>query len=167
MSLRLFEITSQYKALESLADSDDLPPEVVADTLESLEGDFEQKAIAVAKFILSLEAASEDISEAAKAMDLRAARIAKRAESVRAYLLFQMQAIDWKKIETAEIRIGRRSNPPAVQVTDETTVPDAYWVQPEPPPKRIDKKAIKAALQDGKDVPGCYLESGERVEIKV
>ena len=167
MSLKLFELTEQFRSLERLTESDELAPEFIADTLEGLQGDFEAKAIAVAKFILSLEAASEDIGEAAKAMELRAARVQKRADSVRAYLLFQMQAIDWKKIDAADIVISRRSNPVAVQVTDEHSIPAQFWVQPEPPPKRIDKKAIKEALQSGTDVPGCFLESGESIRITV
>jgi hypothetical protein len=164
---RLFEITAQFKALADLEDSDDLPPEVIADTLEGLQGDFEEKAVAVAKFIMSLEATAESIIEASKAMDLRSARLNKRAENVRNYLLLQMQIINWKKIETAEIRIGRRNNPVAVHITEEDSVPDNFWVQPDPPPKRIDKKAIKEALQAGGSVPGAHLESGERVDIRI
>ena len=91
MSLRLFEITQQFKALEGLQDSDDLPPEVIADTLEGIIGTFEEKAVAVAKFILSLEAAAEDIEAAAEAMHQRATRIKNRADSVRQYLLLQCQ----------------------------------------------------------------------------
>jgi len=70
--VRLFEITSQFKALAALEDSDELPPEVIADTLEGLEGDFEAKTIAVAKFILSLEANAAAIEKAADAMALSA-----------------------------------------------------------------------------------------------
>lgn len=166
MTLRLFEITAQFKALEALTDSEDLPPEVIADTLAALEGDFEVKAVAVAKFILSLDASAESINEAAKAMASRAARMTKRAESVRHYLLLQFQLFDWKrKIETPELVIARRNNPVAVQVTDETTIPDEFWIQPEPPPKRIDKKAVKAALQAGTEIAGAFLESGERISI--
>jgi|SRR5882757_5481176 len=163
--MRLFEISAQYRALESLADSEELAPEFIADTLEGLEGDFEAKAIAVAKFILGLDAEAKAIAEAAAAMELRALRIGKRAESIRAYLLLQFMAMDWKKINTSEIVIARRNNPVAVQVSDERSIPEAFWIQPEPPPKRIDKKAVKAALQSGTDVPGCYLESGESIRI--
>jgi Siphovirus Gp157 len=168
MSMRLFDITSQFKALAQLEDSDDIASEVIADTLEGLEGDFEAKAIAVSKFILSLEASADSIKEAAKAMDLRAARLSKRADSIRHYLLLQMQIIDWRrKIEADDIVIARRNNPVAVQVLDESSVPPSFWVQPEPPPKRIDKKAVKEALQSGAEVPGCVLESGERVDIRL
>jgi hypothetical protein len=166
--LRLFDITEQFKALELLEESDELPPEVIADTLEGLQGDFEAKAVQVAKFILSLEAASEDIDEAAKAMAARASRLKKRAESIRHYLLLQFQFIDWKgKITRPDIIVSRQNNPPAVIVSDETLVPANFWVQPDPPPKRIDKKSVKEALQAGVDVPGCYTEAGERIVIKI
>lgn len=165
MTIRLFEITEQLKALENIADSDELPPEVIADTLEGLQGDFETKAVQVAKFILSLDSQAEAIKDAAEAMARRSARIKKRAESIKAYLLFQFQAVNTKRIETAEIVIARRANPVAVQVTDEASVPAAYWRQPPPPPKQLDKASIKEALQTGKEVIGCFLESGEHLRI--
>jgi Siphovirus Gp157 len=164
---RLFEITDQYRGLLDLEDSDDIPPEVIADTLEGLEGDFEQKSVAVAKFILSLEATATSVEDAADKMNARAKRLNKRAESIRQYLLLQFQAIDKKKIETDELVISRRKNPPALYVTDDAKVPDVLWFQPPPPPKRIDKDAIKDAIKAGTEVTGCYLESAERIDIRL
>ena|ERR1700744_368028 len=164
---RLFEITDQYRELLSLEDSDDLPPEVIADTLEGLEGDFANKAEAVAKFILSLEATAESIADAADKMASRAKRLEKRAASIRQYLLLQFQAVDFKKIETNEIVISRRKNPPALYINDDDRVPDVFWYQPPPPPKRIDKDAIKEAIKNGAQVEGCYLESGESLRISL
>jgi hypothetical protein len=164
---RLFEITAQYRALLALEDSDDLPPEVIADTLEGLEGDFKAKAEAVAKFILSLEASAEAITAAAERQAARAGRLARRAESIRQYLLLQFQVVDFKKIETDDLVIARRNNPPAVCVVDEARVPAGYWVQPEPPPKHLDRKAIGDALKTGAAVEGCYLQVGERLDIRL
>ena len=83
-ALKLFEISAQLQQLEMLTDSDDLPAEVIADTLEALEGDFESKAVQVAKFVLSLQANAAAVADAAKAMKERAERIQKRADSIRA-----------------------------------------------------------------------------------
>jgi hypothetical protein len=165
--MRLFEIAAQYRALEALAESEDMAPEFIADTLDSLTGDFEVKAVAVAKFILGVEAESDAIKEAAAAMTLRAERLSKRAESIRAYLLLQFIAMNWKKINNPELVITRRDNPPAVQISNDLIVPGSYWVQPPAPPPRIDKRAVKEALTAGKDVPGCHLQSGERIEIRL
>jgi Gp157 protein len=166
-TLRLFEIAAQFKQLEDIALTEDIPAEVIADTLESLTGDFNDKAVATAKFILSLEANAVAIAEAAKAMQRRAECVQRRADSVRHYLLFTMQSVDIKRVDCAEFVIRRATNPPAVQVTDPNAVPAQFWVQPEPPPPRIDKKAVKVALQSGERVAGAYLESGERVDIKL
>jgi len=165
--MRLFDLAHQYKSLEALEASEELPEEVIRDTLDGLLGDFESKAVAVAQFILSLEAHAQDVFEAADAMTKRAKRMEKRADSIRSYLLLQMQIIDQKRIETPEIIVSRRLNPPAVQITDEATVPAQFWVQPPAPPPRIDRKLIREALQSGTDVPGCYIESGERVDIRL
>lgn len=165
--MRLFEISAQYRALQALEDAEDIPPEVIADTLESLEGDFKDKSEAVAKFILSLEAAAAAKADAAQKMATRANRLQKRADSIRQYLLLQFMVIDKKKIETDELVIARRNNPEAVFVTDETKVPESFWVQPEPPPKRIDKMALKTALQAGTAIEGCYLDKGERIDIRL
>lgn len=168
-ALKLYEVSNQLQALEQLGESDDLPAEVIASTLEALEGDFETKAVQVAKFILALEANADAVGEAALRMHQRSERIAKRAASIAAYLQFHMQAIGTKRIETPELVIARKNNPPAVKIAAEQEIPDEYWVQPmpEPPPRRLDKAAIAKALKAGKDVPGAYLEAAEKLEIKL
>jgi hypothetical protein len=165
-ALKLYEISNQFQSLEQLTESDDLPAEVIADTLEALEGDFEAKAVQVAKFILSLEANAEAVRQAATQMMGRSNRIANRAASIKAYLQFHMQALEKKRIESPELVIVRRANPPAVVITDEHAVPEQFWIQPPPPDKRIDKKAIKAAIDKGERVDGAYVEAGERLEIR-
>lgn len=166
-ALKLYEISNQFQALESLGESDDLPAEVIANTLEALEGDFEAKAVQVAKFVLALEANADAIEGAAKAMGARSTRVYARAQSIKAYLHFHMQALEKKRIESTELIITRRANPPSVVITNEYAVPEKFWVQPEAPPKRLDKKALKVALEAGERVEGAYVEAGERLEIKL
>lgn len=167
-ALKLYDISNQFQALEHLGDSDELPAEVIRDTLAALEGDFEVKVAQVAKFVLALEATAVAAYTASEAMRVRSLRISKRAESIKAYLQFHMQAMSKKRIETAELTVARRANPPAVIITDEAALPAEFWVDPPPviPQKRIDKKAIKAAIDGGARVDGAFVEAGERLEIK-
>lgn len=165
---RLFDLAHEYRALTELESSDDLPPEVIADTLEGLQGEFEDKAAAIGKFILSLEASAASVGEAAKQMAARANRLQKRADSIRQYLLLQFQFAQFtKKIETPELRMWRQKNPGSLHVGDESLVPEIFWVQPDPPPKRIDKDAVKEAIKNKVEVPGCTVESTERIEIRL
>jgi len=67
MSISLYHMTEQYRqAMAELTDAN-LPEEVVADTLEALEGELLQKGQAVAAFALNLGAEVEAIKAAEKA----------------------------------------------------------------------------------------------------
>lgn len=166
-ALALYELAAQYRQLQDLADSDDLPAEVIRDTLEGLTGEVEAKSINVAKFILSLEAHADAISDAAKHMADRAQRVRNRAESIRAYLLFQMQATGTTKITCPEFTMAVRSNPPAVGLRDDVELPPEFMAAPpDPPPPRPDKRAILAALKAGRHIDGAWIEQGQRLEIR-
>lgn len=162
----LFELVAYRHELEALADSGEIPPEQIADTLAALEGDIQDKAIAVAQFSRNLEASAAAIRVAAKAMLTRADRIERRAESIQQYLLFQMQAAGFSKLESPWFTIAVRKNPPTVLVEDEAAVPAEFKVVPPSPVARPDKAAIARALKSGADVPGCRLVQSERLEVR-
>lgn len=162
----LYQLVEQHRALEALADSEDLPQEVIRDTVEALAGDIEQKAVSVACFFRNLEAAADSIEDAAKAMRDRAARVRKRADSIRAYLLHNMQACEISKIESPYFTLTVRKNSAAVVVFDEAQVPAKFMVQKPAPSPSLDKKAVADAIKAGEDVPGCKLEQGVRLDVK-
>lgn len=162
----LYELTNYRRQLERLADAGEVPPEEIADTLEALEGEINEKAVQVAAFTRNLEATAQAVREAGKAMLARAERIEKRAEGVRNYLLFQMQANSITKIECPYFTLAVRKNPPSVVIDDEAQVPADYLVTPPAPPPRPDKAAIGRALKAGADVAGCRLTQSERLDIK-
>lgn len=166
----LYQLVEQYRSLEALEASEDLPIEVVQDTLEGLTGELTVKATNVAKFILNCEAMAEAVENAADAMKARALRIRRRSDSIREYLKVNMQGAGITKIEATEFVLSLKKNPPSVIVTDEASIPDSFKVIPVPPPPpapRPDKALIKKAIQSGVSVAGAYLEQHERLEIKL
>lgn len=167
MKLALYELVGQYKALEALAESEDLPPEVIRDTLEGLTGELREKAVSVAHFVENLVATADAIDGAAELMAQRSKRLRARAEAVREYLLFNMQASGITKIESPYFTLAVRNNPPTVIIDDEAAIPSVFKVQPPAPPPRIDKPAIARAFKDGQPVPGCHTEQRQRLEIKL
>jgi hypothetical protein len=166
-ALKLYELTAQHRELEKLLDGDEVPAEVVRDTLEALEGDITAKSTSVAHVILNLEAFADQIKAAADAMTERAARVRRRAESVRAYLLLNMQATGIRKIEAPQFTIAVQNNPASVEIDELAVVPPQYMVTPPPPPPKPDKKALVAALKAGETIPGVWLRQGEHLRIKV
>lgn len=162
----LYEIVRHRDQFERLAESGELDPQTLADTLESLDGEMEAKAINIAKFSRNLDATAEAVAEAGKAMLARAERLRKRAESIRQYMLFQLQFAGVRKIECPEFTITIKRNPPSVVVDAEGAIPADYWTQPEPPAPRLDKAKIKDAIRAGVEVPGAHLAESDRLEVK-
>lgn len=166
----LFSLVEQHRSLLALADSEaDIPEEVIADTLEGLQGELQVKAQSVARFIANQDAMADAIDNAAAAMAVRAKRLRSRTEYLRGYLLTNMQAAGIQKLDSPELVVQVKKNPAAVVVFDEASVPAEFMVQPPPPPRppaRPDKNKIKDALKCGQDVPGCRLEQGVRLEVK-
>jgi hypothetical protein len=165
MSTPLYVIAQEYmQAAHALMDTD-LPEEVIADTLEGISGDFEEKAIAVAKFIKNLEAEASAIINAAKDQMDRGHAVQARADRMRNYMMGYMTATSITEVSCEYFRIRVKTNPPAVQVTDPEAIP-LDFMRYIPESYAPDKKSIKEAIQKGQDVPGCILTRSTSLEIK-
>lgn len=159
----LYELSHQYReALEVLADAD-LPPEVVSDTLEGLQGDLQEKATNVARFFRSLEATADAMKEAEERMAKRRKAVLNRVEQMKAYLLHNMQACQIKKIDGPEFSLSVRDNPASVVILDPAELPPELMV--EKVSHSPDKRAIKERIEAGEVVPGARLERGQSLRI--
>lgn len=168
--MKLYELSLQHRALEALEANEDLPAEVIKDTLDGLEGELRDKAVSVGHFIRNLESTADAIDEAAETMRLRGTRLRKRAQSLQDYLLFHMIAAGMTKVESPFFTLLVKTNPPTVVIDSENLIPARYMRTPEPapPPKPTpDKPAIAQAFKAGEQVPGAHTEQRQRLEIKL
>jgi hypothetical protein len=163
-TLRLYEIAHDYlHALETLAEDDDLPEEVIADTLAGLAGTFEVKAQNLARYIRNLEAEVTAIDAARTSMERRQRSLQRHAERLRAYLKAQMEASRITRITSPERVVRVQKNPPTVMVDEADEIPLAYKAT------RIETVLLKAdigqALKAGVVVPGARLAQTTRLVI--
>lgn len=163
----LYELVAQYRELERFAESDDIEPQALKDTLEGLTGNIEDKAKNVGAFIGNLEASATAIRDAAAKMIARAVRLEHRSAAVRDYLFTNMKAAGISKIECPYFVLAIRKNPPKVVIDNDELIPETFMVQPPAPPPHADKKAILDELKTGNEVPGVHMEQGERLDIRV
>lgn len=164
--MNLFEIAGEYRADAQKLQDLELDEATFNDTLESIGGDLEAKAMNTAFVARNLEATAEQIKEHAKAMTERAKAMENRAARIRKYLLDGLQLAGRDAISTPFFKIKIAQNPPAVAIDDEALIPASYKTAPVPPLPAPDKKLIAAALKDGFEVPGCRLVRGTRLDIK-
>ena len=162
--MKLYEITEEYRAaLDDLIDQD-LPQQVIDDTLNAMQGELYTKAKAVAAAVLNMEAEAKAADEHAKRLATRAKRLQNKAGSLRSYLLQQLQAADIDKLPDPILPLAVRKNPPALKLLDEDAVPTEWRADPKPPPP--DKARIKKALQDGiLECNWARIEKSARVQI--
>lgn len=166
MSESLYVLTGEYLAIANKLSDSDLPPEVIADTLESLSGELEEKCTNVALFVRNLESSAEQIKLAEKQMAERRKAIENKAERIREYLKVNMQRSGISKIECPYFALTLKKNPPSVVIDDVGAIPELFMVTPEPPPPSPNKKLIGEQLKMGALIPGCHLEQAERLDIK-
>jgi hypothetical protein len=167
--VKLYEVADTYLlALTDLAQRDDLPAEVIADTLEAVKGEVEVKAANVAAFVKNVEVEAEVLKQRAAALSARAKKAATVADGLKAYLAMNLLRCQVKEVKTGDIHVRLVKNPPAVQITELSLVPAEFkrTPAPEPPPEPVpDKIAIAAALKGGLPVEGCTLIQSYRVSI--
>lgn len=161
----LFELAGQYRAISDKLHDLELDDQTIADTLEGLSGDVQEKAVNVAKFFRNMEADAEKIEEAAKQMLARAKAIRNRSASLKQYLLTNMEVSGISKIESPWFVISIKQNPASVTIDDESLIPDDY-MREIPATFAPDKKLMKSALDEGYIIPGARLTRGHRLEIK-
>ena len=167
----LYEINQTYKAFLDQIASGDIPEEAIADTLEALDGEFDEKVDNIACYIKSLLSDAQAIKAEQDALSERAAAKKHKAESLQGYLYQQFKARGKDKLETPRNVLKIRKNPPAVQIDDETAFlayakehGDLSFIKFTDP--TINKAHVKDWLKDGHEYPHAQLVSGEKLMIK-
>jgi hypothetical protein len=165
-ALTLFEIAKEYRAITDVLMDSGADEQTLNDTLEGEAWPLELKAQNYGFVIRNLEATAASIKEAEAQMAARRKALEKRAAYMLERLKTGMEIAGVNELSCPYFQIKIKKNPPAIDVWDEKQIPEQYWVQPEPPPKTIDKKAIKAAIDADIDVPGAKKVQGTRLEIR-
>jgi len=157
----LYELTSNYRKLQLLADETD--PEVFNDTMASIDDAIQDKAIGYAKVINSMAADVADISEEIKRLQARKNAVENNINRLKANLIDAFHTADINQVKDSLFTIKIRHNPASVHMIDDKEVPVDYY---QPQPMKLSKTLIKKALKNGKEVPGAELTHSESLLIK-
>lgn len=158
--VKLYELTQSMRELEKLAETDPEMQESVTDTLEGIEAEFNDKALAVATVFLNMDPDIQGIDNEIKRLQGRKKLYENQRAHLVEYLRVNMEGSGITKIECPLFRITCAKGREAVIVDDTDAIPDEYVSIPEVQAK-ADKKAIMDAYKKGEAVPGTHVERGK------
>lgn len=158
--MRLYDISQQFLSIQELAENDESMIEAVADTMEGIAADFEQKGQAVVVIFRGMEADIDAIDSEMKRLSEKKKAIQNRVEWLRNYLRDNMAATGITKISCPLFNITLSEAAKQVEVFDESALPDDYVTV-----KTVlspDKRKLLADLKEGVEIPGAMLVDGTR-----
>src|SRR5690242_5605091 len=159
MSLEFATIT--YRAVLDRIRSEDpnIDERALADTVEGLT-DLNELIAAVVRSSLADEALAEGLKTRMDEMQERIERFQHRAAKRRQIAKEAMLQAELKKVTAPDLTISIRPGVPALEVLDESVIPDVYW-QPSDP--RLNRQALLAELKGGSEIEGVALTTPEPI----
>jgi predicted transcriptional regulator len=156
---QLYKISEDYQGLMELVESGEVTTDMIADTLEGVQGMFEEKANAVVTIANQYERNLEMVQYEIDRLTAMKKALQGQRDSLKEYLRENMERTGITKIECPLFKITLRKATQTCEVLSEVDLPDDYVsVKTTIAP---DKRKILADLKAGKEIPGAILATGK------
>lgn len=158
----IYELTGNYLQIQELIEAGDFDADILADTLEGVVGDIEDKADGYAKVMKNLKKDADGMKAEEKRITEKRRAIENHISSLKKNLEHAMIVIDNKKFKTDLFSFNVQKNAPSLVLDDDTAV-DTRFIKVI---QSIDKAAIKKALENGEVIAYAHLEQSESLRIR-
>lgn len=139
--MKLYELTEIYENIENLDDDVN-----VASALATVDGALEDKLESIAKMIKNLDAKAKAYEDEEKRLKARKIAIKNRIDDIKRYVKENLEAIGKDKVEAGIFKWSLQFGPGRVEITDETKIPEEFFVTEIKPLKTEIKKAIESGV---------------------
>lgn len=146
----LYELTEDFRTLLEMADDPDVDPQALVDTMDSIEGEIEDKADGYARVLAQLDADAEAAEKQAK-------RLAERAKAIRSNMDRMKERLKTAMIETGKTKFKTELFSFSVR-NNGGKQPLVYTVNPADLPKEFRREKVTYSPDD--DVIRRYLDNG-------
>ena len=157
--MNLYELSLAFQEVQNM----DLDPEVMKDTLDSIEDAIENKAENIAKLVRNLESDVSAYKEEEDRLKTKRQATENKVKWLKTYLEDNMKLTGKTKFKSGMFNFSIQKNPASVNITDERIIPDEFLIQQ---PPKVDKTSLKEALKSGIEVPGAELKQTEGLRIR-
>lgn len=153
----LFELTKEQQQVLNLVENGSLSQEEVADTLEALQMEIEDKVTAYCHVNRKLSSELEMLVNEEKRIKELKSQKQNEVSRLKQQLKLAMQNAGMAKIDVGLFKVSTRKGVDSVNVIDQDKLPSQFLKTTVAP----DKTAIKAALKAGEKLDGAELVAGE------
>ena len=157
--MNLYELSIAFQEVQNM----DLDPEVMQDTLDSIEDAIENKAENIAKLIRNLESDVAAYKEEEDRLKTKRQATENKVKWLKTYLEDNMKLTGKTKFKSGMFNFSIQKNPASVNITDEKVIPEEFLIQQ---PPKVDKTSLKEILKRGIEVPGAELKQTEGLRIR-
>ncbi len=162
----LYELTDQFKGLQTMIDNGDMSADDLADTLEGLTGDLVAKGKDVLLFMANLAGDIAAFDSEIQRMTARKKTMQNNHIFLTNYLRENMIQCNINKIESPLFTATLRKPSKMVEITSEKDLPVEYQTMV-PASWQINKRQILQDLKAGVDIPGAKMvDSRQGITIK-
>lgn len=157
--MNLYELSVAFQEVQNM----ELDPEVMKDTLDSINDAIENKAENIAKLIRNLESDVSAYKEEEDRLKTKRQATENKVKWLKTYLEDNMKLTGKTKFKSGMFNFSIQKNPASVNITDERIIPEEFLIQQ---PPKVDKTSLKEALKNGIEIPGAELKQTEGLRIR-
>lgn len=157
--MNLYELSIAFQEVQNM----ELDPEVMKDTLDSIEDAIENKAENIAKLVRNLESDVSAYKEEEDRLKTKRQATENKVKWLKTYLEDNMKLTGKTKFKSGMFNFSIQKNPVSVNILDERIIPEEFLIPQLP---KIDKTALKDVLKTGVEVPGVELKQTEGLRIR-
>lgn len=159
--MNLFELNEKYRELEQ---RDDLDPETLKDTLDSISDIREVKLDNIANWIENNQADIDFLDKKIKQLQAEKKSLINRTKSLMEYMTTAIDDSGLKELKTENHILKPRNYRASVYISNEKDIPSEFVKFKAV--ETIDKKAIYELLKNGETVRGAELKPNRKTVIK-
>jgi phage host-nuclease inhibitor protein Gam len=161
----IYDLTADMMRIQSMMDDPELDTRTLKDTMEAVEGEYEDKFEAYAKVFKSIDADIEAIEDEKDRLTQKVRILKSNRQRMKEAMEESMRLTGKTKFKTKLFSFGIQKNAPSVVMeTEDISLIPAEFIRTK---QEIDKTALKDALKAGVSLEGiAHLEQTESLRIR-
>lgn len=157
MSKSLYNQTNEWQEVNAMLDDESIDNQCIFDTLESIEGEIDNKVENIVKIIKNYQYDNDNIKAEVLRLKIRMEYNNNKIKSLKDYIDESLKSIGKTKVKTPIVTVSYQKGRERVEIIDINDIPFEFLKEVEP---AADKTLIKNELKLGRIIKGVELVRG-------